>query len=193
MPAILRALLLSAVPLAPLHAHPGGVDAQGCHQDRAAGDSHCHPERAEGARKAAETFTGKVVAVKDGDTVEVLRGGKAVRVRLYGVDCPEKDQAFGQSAKKFTSERVFGKSVTVRVKDTDRYGRTVAEVLLEGGRTLNRELVAAGLAWWYQRYAPDDQVLAKLEAEAREAQRGLWSQAKAVAPWLFRRKPRGGV
>lgn len=183
--------LLSGAAL--LHAHPGGVDDSGCHADRVAGDSHCHPERAAGAKKDAEVFTGKVVAVKDGDTVEVLREGKAVRVRLFGVDCPEKDQAFGQMARRFTSQRVFGRSVTVRVKDTDRYGRTVAEVVLEKGRTLNQELVQAGLAWWYQRYAPGEQLLAKLEAEAREAKRGLWSDAQAVAPWLFRRKPRGGV
>jgi hypothetical protein len=77
--------------------------------------------------------------------------------------------------------------VTVRPRAVDRYGRTVAEVVLPDGRDLGRELVRAGLAWWYRKYAPGDYELARLEAEARGAKRGVWSQAGAVPPWEWRR------
>ena len=107
----------------------------------------------------AADFAGRVVGVSDGDTITVLHNGKGERIRLHGIDCPEKRQAFGKRAKQFTSELVFGNTVTVQVVDLDRYGRTVGEVLLPDGRSLNHELVRAGLAWWYRRYAPDDEMM----------------------------------
>ncbi len=82
----------------------------------------------------AADFTGRVVGVADCDTITVLHNGKGERIRLHGIDCPEKRQAFGKRAKQFTSTLVFGKAVTVQVLDRDRYGRTVAEVLLPDGR-----------------------------------------------------------
>ncbi len=82
---------------------------------------------------------------------------------------------------------MFGKTVTVNVMDVDRYGRTVGEVLLQDGRSLNREQVKAGFAWWYRRYAPDDGTLAQLEADAKAAKRGLWADAEPVQPWAWRR------
>lgn len=134
----------------------------------------------------AQTFTGEVVGISDGDTIEVLRDGRAVKVRLHGVDTPEKAQAFGTRARQFTADLVHRHTITVQVRDTDRYGRLVAEVLLSDGRSLNRELVRAGMAWWYRQYAPGDTELARLEADARESQRGLWSDPHAVTPWDFR-------
>ncbi len=116
----------------------------------------------------ATGFTGRVVGVSDGDTITVLTKGKPVRIRLHGIDCPEKRQGFGTRAKQFTSSLVFGQTVTVHVMDRDRYGRTVGEVLLPDGRTLNRKLVKAGFAWRYRRYARDDKMLKQLEQEARE-------------------------
>ncbi len=80
-------------------------------------------------------FTGKVVGVADGDTITVLHKGKGERIRLRGIDCPEKRQAFGNRAKQFASKLVFGTSVTVQVLDRDRYGRTVGMVLLPDGRS----------------------------------------------------------
>ena len=94
------------------------------------------------------------------------------------------------SARQFTGDAAFGKVVTIIVHDTDRYGRTVGEVILPDGRNLNHELVKAGLAWWYMRYAPEDAELQRLEKEAREAKRGLWSDPRAVPPWVYRRKPK---
>ena len=98
----------------------------------------------------ADGFSGKVVGISDGDTISVMHNGKAEKVRLYGIDCPEKAQAFGEKAKQQTSGLAFGKVVTVNVKDTDRYGRTIGEVILPEGRSLNKELVLTGFCWWYQ-------------------------------------------
>jgi endonuclease YncB( thermonuclease family) len=113
----------------------------------------------------------------------VLREGKAVKVRLHGVDTPEKAQAFGTQAQKFTSDLAFQRDVTVDVHTTDRYSRLVGEGLLPDGRSLNQELVKAGMAWWYRQHAPNDTTLAQLEAEARTAKRGLWADANPVPPW----------
>lgn len=135
-----------------------------------------------------EPFQARVVGVADGDTITVLDGTTQVRVRLNGVDCPEKRQAFGARAKLLTAQLVFGKTVTVRPFGKDRYGRVLGEVVLADGRVLNRELVAAGMAWHYTRYSKDE-TLADLEREARQRRVGLWSEARPVAPWEFRKAP----
>ncbi|HMM34837.1 MAG TPA: thermonuclease family protein [Thermoanaerobaculia bacterium] len=132
-----------------------------------------------------ETFEGKVVGVADGDTLVVLDGTTPVRVRLHGIDCPERGQAFGAAANRLASALAFGKTVTVKGRGNDRYGRLLAEVVLPGGQSLSRELVAAGMAWHYVRYS-DDETLAKGEREARKARVGIWSEADPVAPWRYR-------
>src|SRR2546425_10646923 len=86
---------------------------------------------------ATADFSGRVVGVSDGDTIKVLHNGKAEKIRLNGIDCPEKGQPFGMAAKRFTSEKAFGKLVTVEAKDFDKYGRTVADVILPDGAMLN--------------------------------------------------------
>jgi hypothetical protein len=88
--------------------------------------------------------------VSDGDTFTLLDGREQYKIRLYGIDCPESGQPFGNRAKQFTSEAAFGKQVTVEVVDVDRYGRVVGETFLPKARHLNAELVGAGLAWWYR-------------------------------------------
>ena len=138
-------------------------------------------------------FAGKVVAVADGDTVSVLRDGtNTVKIRLSGIDCPEKKQAFGQKAKQFTSTLAGEKQVQVIEKGQDRYGRTLGEVILEDGRSLNQELVRVGLAWWYKQYAPKDTEMEALEAEARAGKLGLWidtdTAAPPVPPWAYRKE-----
>ena len=134
-------------------------------------------------------FVGRVVGVSDGDTNQVMRAGRAVRVRLQGVDSPESHQAYGTRAKQFTSDLVFGKTVAVQVRGTDQYGRILGEVILPDGRSLNRELVRNGYAWWYRRYS-DDPVLQRLEEEARRERRGLWRDKNPIPPWEFRRERR---
>lgn len=133
----------------------------------------------------ALSFSGKVVKVSDGDTIEVLRNGHAEKIRLAGIDCPEKKQAFGQAAKRFTLALAAQKIVTVNVETTDRYGRTVGEVILPGGKSLNRELVRAGYAWWYRKYSSDT-TLGMQETEARAASLGLWADLDPVPPWEWR-------
>lgn len=132
-------------------------------------------------------FSGKVIGIIDGDTIEVLENNRPVRIRLAEIDCPESHQDFGQKAKTFTSELAFDKDVKVLVKDIDRYGRTVAEIILPDGRSLNRELISAGLAWWYQRYS-SDQSLGQLQSQAKSAKLGLWSSDNPIAPWDFRHR-----
>ncbi len=131
---------------------------------------------------------GSVVGVTDGDTIKVLRGKELLRVRLDGIDAPEKKQAYGQRAKEKLSSLVFGKEVQLVVKSVDRYGRLVAEVRA-GGRSANAEMVAAGLAWHYKAYSKD-QSLAALERSARERRLGLWADKDPVPPWEFRRARR---
>jgi micrococcal nuclease len=132
-------------------------------------------------------FTGEVVRVLDGDTIEVMHDGRAERIRLSGIDCPEKGQPFGNRAKQFTSSLTFAKQVTVLQKDRDRYGRTVADVILPDGSLLNKELVRNGLAWWYRRYAPHEATLRELEDQARLMKQGLWADPHAMPPWEWRR------
>jgi endonuclease YncB( thermonuclease family) len=138
------------------------------------------------AYRIQASFTGQVVGVHDGDTITVLREGKAVTVRLYGVDAPEAQQDFGTVAKRFTSTVAFQQQVTVFVHDTDRYGRLVGEVLLPGGYSLNESLVRSGVAWWYQQYAPKDTTLTAQQQDARAMKRGLWSDPHVIPPWEFR-------
>lgn len=135
-------------------------------------------------------FSGPVTGVMDGDTLDVLAQGHARRVRLDGVDCPEKRQAFGHRSQHFTSAQVLGKIVSVEVLDIDKYGRMVAWVKMKDGRVLNEEIVRAGMGWWYRKYAPENKTLERLEAEARTAQRGLWANKNPIPPWDFRHPPR---
>jgi endonuclease YncB( thermonuclease family) len=139
---------------------------------------------------AADDFSGKVVGVSDGDTITVLRDRTPVKVRVFRIDAPETGQDFGSRAKAVTSELAFGKVVTVHPRTRDRYGRIVADVTLPDGRSLNHELVRRGLAWWFRRYAPHDLSLSRVEAEARAARIGLWSQPDPTPPWEWRRSGR---
>ena len=135
----------------------------------------------------AESFTGKVVGVTDGDTVSVMRDGVAAKVRLHGVDAPESSQPFGARAKQTCSALCFGQDVKVEIKDVDRYGRLVGAVYLPDGTYVNQALVAQGMAWWYERYAPGDRELAGAQESARLGGVGLWSEPDPVPPWEFRR------
>jgi micrococcal nuclease len=135
----------------------------------------------------AESFSGKVVSVTDGDTIRVMRDGVAERVRLWGIDAPEARQAFANRAKQFTSSFAFGNTVSVEIKGIDRYKRIVGVVTLPDGKILNHEIVRAGFAWWYRQYAKNDPVLAELEDGARVGKRGLWVEPQPVPPWEFRK------
>jgi micrococcal nuclease len=134
-------------------------------------------------------FTGKVVGVHDGDTFTILYEGKEKKVRVNGIDSPELGQPFGRNARRYAAGLIFGRVVTVTVFGRDRYGRTIGDATLADGRILSREMVRAGLAWQYRQYSKD-KVLAALEVEARSSKRGLWADARPVAPWAWRRAAR---
>jgi endonuclease YncB( thermonuclease family) len=139
---------------------------------------------------APREIDARVIGISDGDTITVLLDNKPTRVRLWGIDCPEARQPFGNCAKQFTSSLAFGKTVTLRVLSTDRYRRPVAVVILPDGSNLNHKIVRAGFGWWFQRYAPRDQELERLERLAREERAGLWRDSKPIAPWEFREEKR---
>ncbi len=137
---------------------------------------------------SAKEIRGKVISIQDGDTITVLQGTTSYRIRLDGIDCPEKGQAYGNAARQFTSDQVFGKTVKVTWKEKDRYKRYLGTVFTPAGKNLNQELLKAGLAWQYR--DNDSVVLAALELKARQAQKGLWADPHAIAPWDFRRGQR---
>ena len=124
----------------------------------------------------AFAWEGKCVGVADGDTITVLHNGTGERIRLYGIDTPEKRQDFGTRAKQFTSSLVFGKVVRIEPYDTDRYGRTVAMVYA-GDRCVNEELIRSGLAWVYTQYCKAGfcDGWKQLEESARASNLGLWA------------------
>jgi len=144
----------------------------------------------------ANTIAGIVVGVADGDTVTVLDAVKAQhKIRLSGIDAPEKAQPFGQRSKENLSHLVFGKHVTVETGKIDRYGRTVGKVLI-GGVDANLEQVRAGFAWHYKKYegeqtSEDRRAYAGAETAARVARVGLWLDSTQLAPWDWRSCRRG--
>jgi micrococcal nuclease len=131
---------------------------------------------------------GRVVGVKDGDTIEVLVDGKAIVVRFEHVDCPEigGGQPYSRVAKEFVSNLCFGKEVKLVSKGTkDRYGRLIAVVYTKEGVNVNLELVKNGLAWHYKRYS-SDAVYDEAEVSARANRINIWSFGEPVAPWEWK-------
>lgn len=135
----------------------------------------------------AQTYTGKVTAVKDGDTIEMLANGKKIRIRLFGIDSPERGQPFGTKAKEYTAAQCFGKVVKAVRQSRDRYGRIVAEVYLPGDVSLNAAIVKAGFAWHYKKFSKSP-LLAAAETTARKERLGLWKDKHPVAPWEWRKR-----
>ena len=125
-----------------------------------------------------------VAAVIDGDTFAALCAGKPVRIRVSGIDAPELGQTWGPAARSFATTLLGGRVVVERV-DRDQYGRTVAQVQLSDGRDLAREMVRAGFAFNYAEFSHDPE-LAKLEAEAKAENRGIWSFGGSERPGDFR-------
>jgi endonuclease YncB( thermonuclease family) len=134
----------------------------------------------------AADFKGKVVTVIDGDTMMILNGQTPVKVVLYAIDCPELGQDAGPIAKQFTSARCLKKVVTVKECGQDKLGRVIAELTLEDGTNLNKELVTSGLAWWTKKFAQAATDYRDLERAARTDKKGLWVAADPMPPWIFR-------
>ncbi|MGE5794749.1 MAG: thermonuclease family protein [Bacteroidota bacterium] len=141
----------------------------------------------------AHEVGGRVVAVQDGDTVTILDADRVQRrVRIAGIDAPEKSQAFGEAAKQSLARLVHGRQVEARCPKRDRFGREVCSVYL-GSRDVGLEQVRGGYAWWYRAYAreqtPDDRASYEAaETDARQARRGLWNDPAPQPPAAFRRQ-----
>ena len=138
----------------------------------------------------AETIEGRVVGVSDGDTLTVLDAGNTqFKIRLAAIDAPEKAQAFGQRGKEKLSDICYGKQASVTVVDTDRYGRTVGEVVCDGTNA-NEAMIKSGFAWVYRKYAKGYGHLYAFEDEAKASKRGLWADPNPTAPWEWRKAKR---
>lgn len=134
----------------------------------------------------AETLTGKVLYVSDGDTLTMSVSGTKEKIRFYGVDAPESSQEYGLESKAFVKDRIDNKEIKVEITNTDRYGRKIGKIYYDG-KYLNEELVRSGYAWWYQQYARRDMTLKEAEEYARVQKIGLWKSSDPIAPWDYRR------
>jgi endonuclease YncB( thermonuclease family) len=133
----------------------------------------------------AQQFHAKVVKIVDGDTYDVVDSmQKLSRVRMNGIDAPEKKQAFGQRSKDILGRWCFNKTVLVKVYSKDRNGRFIADSYING-KSLSLIMVEEGMAWHFKKYSKDT-VLANAELKARAAKKGLWADGNAVPPWQYR-------
>ena len=136
----------------------------------------------------------KVVKISDGDTIHVLDLSRVKhKIRLGGIDAPEKKQAFGNQSKQNLSDLIAGKFIEVEYNKRDRYERIIGKLLLNG-QDINLQQVKQGFAWHYKKYQEEqtklDRVLySSAEIEARNKRIGIWS-APAVAPWDYRKAKR---
>lgn len=139
----------------------------------------------------AATIEGRVVGVADGDTVTVLDDSNTQhKIRLSGIDAPEKKQPFGMRSKQSLSDLVFDKQVAVETDKRDKYGREVGKILLTG-QDVNLEQVTRGFAWHYKAYEQeqsgnDRKLYDFAEKEAKASRRGLWADVDPMPPWDFR-------
>ena len=138
----------------------------------------------------AEAITGKVISIADGDTVTIINNSQQTKIRLAEIDTPEKNQPYGKKAKQALSDFIFNREVEVEVVTIDRYGRTVGKIFLDN-QNINREMVKAGHAWVYVKYAKDKTLFA-LEKNAKENQLGLWAlpEGERIPPWQWRKNRR---
>ncbi|TXS90732.1 thermonuclease family protein [Parahaliea maris] len=147
-------------------------------------------QRREGNPLPAFDIRGRVVRVADGDTLSVLDSrGEQHKIRLYGIDSPELDQAGGGAAKGALSKLAYQQQAGVVMVERDDYGRVVGTVYV-GNTNLNLAQVRAGQAWWYRYHAPHERALEAAESSAQEQQIGLWAHDNPVPPWNWRREHR---
>ena len=141
----------------------------------------------------AESITGQVVDVADGDTLTIVTSwNETLKIRLAGVDCPETFQVHGEAAKQFLSFKTLKRRARIEPETIDQYGRTVGMVLVNG-ENINRQIVAEGHGWVFKKYCTAEYCAdwLNLEAKAKAARIGLWEDENPTAPWDWRAKERG--
>ena len=130
----------------------------------------------------------KVVSISDGDTFRGLtEDNKEIKFRIYGIDAPERNQAFGTRSKQHLSDLIFGKTVGIKVQSTDYFGRSVVWVYTSDRKDVSAEMLKAGMVWHFKKYDKSKEY-ASLEDKARLKHVGLWVDKEPVAPWEFRKK-----
>lgn len=138
-------------------------------------------------------LSGVVIKIIDGDTYDILLSSHTtVRIRMEGIDAPEKGMPFYRVAKNYLGKLCFQKTVRLDILNKDMHGRTVAYSYLDDGTELSHEMVKAGLAWHFKKYS-NDSILSKLEIEAKNSKLGLWADAHPMPPWEDRRLHREGI
>jgi endonuclease YncB( thermonuclease family) len=143
--------------------------------------------------KIGDNVSGKVISVIDGDTYDILiPGNVTVRIRMEGIDAPEKGMPFYKVSKQYLADLCFSKTVTIHITGIDIHNRILAYTYITDGTELSHAMVEAGLAWHYEKYN-SDRVLAELEIAARKSKAGLWFDANPMAPWTNRSLHRKGI
>lgn len=136
----------------------------------------------------AQKFPVKVVGVSDGDTFTGLNRDKLqIKFRIYGIDAPEKRQAFGKKSKEYLSQLIFGKDIVVDVQSQDGWGRYIAFVYTGDGEDVSLLMIRSGFAWHFVKYDSTQKYI-EAEAYARSQRKGLWQDRNPEAPWEFRKK-----
>ena len=156
------------------------------HGDSSHSSRHLSSNTLPSSHERKDVYAGRCVAVLDGDSILVEHDGQTERIDLWGVDCPELGQPFGQQARQFTASKVLGQAVRVRIKSHHK-GHTFAWVDSGPGSTLNEELVGSGLAWFYPKQSSDTLLLPLLQDTARQDKRGLWVEKDPITPWQWRK------
>ena len=186
--------LLGVISIEPAHTHGGGLNQDGCHNNRNTGDYHCHRSGNNPSGKRSGLVSGPVtlLSVGDGDTVRVIdMSGTKVTIRLACIDAPESRQNYGRQSTDRLKSLLSSGQLSIKPQTKDRYGRTVAELFIDSDN-INLRMVEEGSAWAYRRYlkACNSNAYINAEESAQQKGRGLWSAGKPIAPWDYRRGKR---
>jgi endonuclease YncB( thermonuclease family) len=125
--------------------------------------------------------------VIDGDTYHIKSHGEKIKIRMEGIDAPEKGMPYYKESKEFLKRLCLGKKIKFIQSSKDHYGRIIAKTYLDDNRELGQEMIKNGMAWHFKKYSQDT-LLARLETEAQNKHLGLWKDANPIAPWEFRKK-----
>jgi endonuclease YncB( thermonuclease family) len=143
--------------------------------------------------RIGDNVSGKVISVIDGDTYDILISGNVtIRIRMEGIDAPEKGMPFYKVSKQYLADLCFSKTVTIHITGIDIHNRILAYTYTPDGTELSHAMIKAGLAWHYEKYNTDP-VLSALEVAARKRKTGLWLDANPMAPWTNRSLHRKGI
>lgn len=143
--------------------------------------------------KKGKEVKGSVVTVIDGDTYDLLvNGNQTIRIRMEGIDAPERGMPFYKKAKKYLGSLCIDQEIKIKITGKDKYDRILAYSYLNDGRELSEEMIKAGLAWHYKKYN-SNKTLSKLEQEAKDNRIGLWIHDDPMAPWTNRSLHKKGI